>query len=72
MEKQIDIVGKQYRRLNNIFGFHIKGKDKKNLYNDDKRAAIKKYNKSIVNIVLTNIIILKKLTAFLLHQNIHF
>ena len=30
------------------------------MYNDDKRAAIKKNNKSIVNIVLTKIIILKK------------
>ena len=72
LEKQIDIVGKQYRRLNNFFGFHIKEEDKKNIYNDDKRAAIKKNNKSIVNIVLTKIIILKKLTTFLLHQNIYF
>ena len=34
------------------------------MYNDDKRAAIKKNNKSIVNIVLTKIIILKKWRPF--------
>ena len=78
-KEQTDIAKKQYQRLNNAF---ISNKDNENVNESlikkepvAKSIAKKKYNlsqiKSMIDSVYTVIVMIKKLIAFLLNQNIH-
>ena len=79
LKAQTDIAKKQYQGLNNAF---ISNKDNENVNESlikkepvAKSIAKKKYNlsqiKSTIDSVYTVVVMIKKLIAFLLNQNIH-